>query len=152
MFVLISIALPVLVQLFAARINMKYWTIAFPGERGQNVVETWSEKQILDSYFPYWCEMMVKSGKGDFVNEADCIDDWCVVHWAVETDEWGNRLEKTIQELLDKEAKLGNERYDIHKRIVEMRGTEAPICWGHDDCSTSILMRCPWRIDCGDNK
>lgn len=63
---------------------MKYYQIAFPGEFGQDVVETWSTKQILNAYFPHWTKMMVQAGKGDFVNEADCIEDWIVVHWAVE--------------------------------------------------------------------
>jgi hypothetical protein len=33
--------------------------------------------------------------------------------------------------------------------IKQLRGEVAPACWGEDDCSTNILMRCPWRIDCG---
>ena len=62
----------------------------------------------------------------------------------------------TIQELLDKEAELANTghsksefRIIIHEEIKSLRGHDAPVCWGEDDCSTSILMRCPWRIDCG---
>ena len=58
-------------------------------------------------------------------------------------------MDNKLQKLLDKEAKLGNERYEVVKQIKEMRGTEPPVCWGEDDCSTLILMRCPWRIDCG---
>lgn len=60
-----------------------------------------------------------------------------------------------IQELLDKEAELSNRgqnndfRWIIHAEIKQLRGTDAPACWGEDDCSTSILSRCPWRIDCG---
>lgn len=60
-----------------------------------------------------------------------------------------------IQELLDKEAKLSNRgqnnefRWMIHAEIKQLRGNTAPSCWGHDDCSTNMLMRCPWRIDCG---
>ena len=62
----------------------------------------------------------------------------------------------TLQELLDQEARLSNEghgdsdfRKIIHEEIKVRRGSEAPICWGQDDCSTNMLMRCPWRIDCG---
>lgn len=62
----------------------------------------------------------------------------------------------TIQELLDQEAQISNRgqgdsdfRRIILEEIKARRGTEAPSCWGHDDCSTNILMRCPWRIDCG---
>lgn len=60
-----------------------------------------------------------------------------------------------IQDLLDKEAELSNRgqnndlRWIIHTEIKQLRGTEAPSCWGEDDCSTNMLMRCPWRIDCG---
>lgn len=71
---------------------IKYYTISFPGEFGQHVVETWSTTQILDSYFRYWCTKMIESGHGDQVSEEQCIDDWCVVHWAVETDQFGRKL------------------------------------------------------------
>lgn len=57
-----------------------------------------------------------------------------------------------IQELLNKEARLGNEQYEIHQKIIMLRGKEAPVCWGEDDCSTMIMVQCPWRIDCGDMK
>ena len=71
---------------------MKYWTIAYPGEYGQHVVEIFSEDQIIDSYFRYWCIKMIESGKGDDISRDRCIDDWIVVHWAKETDKWGNDL------------------------------------------------------------
>lgn len=65
---------------------------------------------------------------------------------------------KSIQDLLDEEARLANtghaksrEREKIHVEIVLRRGDTSPPCWGEDDCSTNMLMRCPWRIDCGDN-
>jgi hypothetical protein len=60
-----------------------------------------------------------------------------------------------IQELLDKEATMANEGHDNDFRkiilieIKQLRGNDAPECWGEDDCSTNTLMRCPWRIDCG---
>lgn len=63
----------------------------------------------------------------------------------------------TMQELLDKEAQLSNKgltkhefRVIILEEIKARRGNEAPVCWGEDDCSTMMLVRCPWRIDCGD--
>lgn len=63
-------------------------------------------------------------------------------------------MKKTIdiQKLLDKEARLGNERYEVVQQIKQLRGTEPPVCWGQDDCSTMMLVRCPWRIDCGSPK
>ena len=53
-----------------------------------------------------------------------------------------------LQELLDKEANLSNRRYHILQQIKAARGTEPPLCWGMDDCSTQIMSMCPWRIDC----
>lgn len=73
--------------------EVTYWAYAEPIHGGgHDVVRILTEKQILDSYFPYWCEQMVKAGRGDFVNERDCIDDWAVVHWAVKTDKDGRQL------------------------------------------------------------
>jgi hypothetical protein len=72
---------------------MKYWTIAFPGECGQHVVETWSEDQILSSaWYRNWVYKMVQANKHSLISDELAIDDWCVVHWAIETDEWGNKL------------------------------------------------------------
>lgn len=63
---------------------MKYYQISFPGEFGQDVLETWSEKQILDSYYRYWCTRMIQNVSAPVLDEKMCIDDWCAVHWAVE--------------------------------------------------------------------
>lgn len=57
-----------------------------------------------------------------------------------------------IQFLLDTEAQLGNTRLEIQERIIMLRGKNPPHCWGEDDCSTTMLVQCPWRIDCGDKK
>jgi len=73
---------------------MKYWTIAYMGEHGQLVCETFSEEQIIKSYFGYWSSRMTEAGKSDLINHQDCISDWCVVHWAVESDEFGRPLKK----------------------------------------------------------
>ena len=36
--------------------------------------------------------MMVQADKAHLMANQTAIDDWCVVHWAVETDQWGNSL------------------------------------------------------------
>jgi len=71
---------------------MKYYTIVFPGEFGQHVQETWNKEQILKVYWKHWNVKMFQAGKGDDVNEDNCISDWIVTHWAEETDEFGNKL------------------------------------------------------------
>lgn len=61
-----------------------------------------------------------------------------------------------IQDLLNQEALLANsgqdrspQRYEIHTAIRLARGSQEPVCFGADDCSTQILSCCPWRMDCG---
>lgn len=71
---------------------MKYWTIAFPGEFGQHVVETWSEEQIIKSYYTYWAGKMLENVKNPDLDKESCIDDWVTVHWAVRTNEWGDKI------------------------------------------------------------
>jgi len=41
-----------------------------------------SEKTILDYYYLYWCDRMVKAGKEDQISEDNYLDDWVVVNWA----------------------------------------------------------------------
>lgn len=65
---------------------MKKWSISFPGEHGQDVVETWTEDQIIASYYKYWAVRMVQAGHMDLSREQ-CIEDWKVVHWAWEAVE-----------------------------------------------------------------
>ena len=63
----------------------------------------------------------------------------------------------TIQELLNREAKLSNqglgaspERQQLLTTIRLMRDERyRPVCFGEDDCSTNMLSQCPWRMDCG---
>lgn len=63
-----------------------------------------------------------------------------------------------LQDLLDQEATLSNtglgdseERKQLHMLIRLSRDERyRPPCFGEDDCSTDMLSRCPWRIDCGE--
>ena len=71
---------------------MKYYTICFPGEYGQHVVETWSTEQILNSYMGYWSGQMESINKDDEITEENCIEDWITIHWAEETDQFGDKL------------------------------------------------------------
>lgn len=71
---------------------MKYYTIIYPGEFGQHVQETFSEEQILKSYWEYWKERMQSANRHELITKNNCIEDWKVVHWAEETDEFGNKL------------------------------------------------------------
>jgi hypothetical protein len=71
---------------------MKYWTIVFPGEFEQHVQETWSEDQIIKSYYTYWSTKMIQNVKDADLSRDKCIEDWIVIHWAIETNEFGRDL------------------------------------------------------------
>lgn len=71
---------------------MKYWTTCHPGEVGQYVQETFSEDQIIESYFKYWESKMLEVNLPELISKENCINDWCSIHWAAETDEFGNKL------------------------------------------------------------
>jgi len=43
---------------------------------------TLSTDQILDEYYTYWSTRMLKVNKLPNCTEANCIDDWAVIHWA----------------------------------------------------------------------
>lgn len=53
-----------------------------------------------------------------------------------------------LQELLDQQAI--KDTASLRKVIRLARGDTPPNCWSNDDCSTSFLAVCPWRIDCGE--
>lgn len=63
----------------------------------------------------------------------------------------------TLQDLLNREAKLCNaskgdssERQELLTMIRLKRDEQdRPPCFGEDDCSTSVLSQCAWRMDCG---
>lgn len=63
-----------------------------------------------------------------------------------------------LQDLLDREARLSNiglgntdERQELITMIrLKRDDAHRPDCFGLDDCSTMMLLRCPWRMDCGE--
>ena len=63
-----------------------------------------------------------------------------------------------LQSLLDQEAILSNDgKADSDERqklltFIRLKRDERyrPPCFGEDDCSTNMLIRCPWRFDCGE--
>lgn len=68
---------------------MKYWSISYPDENDNDVVETLSEDEIIAQYYPYWSSRMIeKYGQKEFDeiwSKKECIEDWVVVHWAWES-------------------------------------------------------------------
>lgn len=50
------------------------------------ITVVWSEQEILDHYWDRWKSAMIaKYGEGhELITEQACIEDFVVVHWAVE--------------------------------------------------------------------
>ena len=57
-----------------------------PDENDRPVYETFSEKEIIEMYWPYWYKQMCKKyGKAHVdsnYTRKDCVEDWVVIHWA----------------------------------------------------------------------
>ena len=68
---------------------MKYWTICYPDNEDNVVYETLSDEDILNQYWDYWygkmCQKFGKEHVDANYSKQDCIDDWCIVHWATES-------------------------------------------------------------------
>ena len=67
--------------------NEAYYTYWEPAEDGVTPVEIkLSESQIINYYWDYWRGRMIeKYGQECFeehYSTKDCIEDWCIVHWA----------------------------------------------------------------------
>jgi hypothetical protein len=75
---------------------MKYYSYnEYDPDPNARTIKTFSEQEILDIYYPYWKEQMIKKfGEKVFYEVYDtkesCISDWIVINWAWETDEPGN--------------------------------------------------------------
>jgi len=72
---------------------MRYWTIVTPADTKSctPIYETLSETEILEQYWDYWSSRMIaKYGEDEFHrtwSKQDCIDDWCIIHWAWESND-----------------------------------------------------------------
>lgn len=68
---------------------MRYWRITYPDDNDQDVVETWSEEDVKQKYWPYWYGKMCDKFGKEYVDQnytfEDCLDDWIVVNWAWES-------------------------------------------------------------------
>jgi hypothetical protein len=61
---------------------MRWFRWLEPGVDGEPLTLEASEAEILENYFPYWCDQMRKVGKGNQISHAACVEDFTVVHWA----------------------------------------------------------------------
>lgn len=65
---------------------MKHWIYVEPASE-TSTLPVWtilSDRAILAQYYSYWCTRMWQAGKGDELDEQQCIEDWVSTHWAIE--------------------------------------------------------------------
>jgi hypothetical protein len=62
---------------------MRIFEIAYPTEDG-DMVEILTDDDIRQQYYPYWCQKMIMNVPNADLSLENCIEDWCIVHWAVE--------------------------------------------------------------------
>lgn len=63
---------------------MRFFRWLEPDAAGEPVERTITDEEILTQYYPWWHTEMVRIGKGHLVSNQNCVDDFCVVHWAYE--------------------------------------------------------------------
>ena len=72
-------------RIFGKKEKKWKWVEQCETEAGwQSVEMIWTETQILDHYYDWWCEQMTKRDKAHMINRKECIADFCVVNRAVE--------------------------------------------------------------------
>lgn len=53
-----------------------------PGESGEDLVYTLTEREILNNYFPVWVRLMWRAGKEKLISPKNCLEDWITIHYA----------------------------------------------------------------------
>lgn len=71
-------------RIFGKKEKKYKWIEQGETEEDEPVEMIWTETQILDHYYDWWCEQMTKLDKAHMINRNECIADFCVVNWAVE--------------------------------------------------------------------
>lgn len=64
--------------------NERIFLYVEPGDFGIPVEIYVTETEIIAQYYPSWAKRMRELGKGDQISHENCIDDFCISHWAVE--------------------------------------------------------------------
>lgn len=63
---------------------MKLYEIAYLDKNNNDVVEILTQDEIIAQYWEYWSERMREIGREAEISIQRCIEDWCVIHWAIE--------------------------------------------------------------------
>lgn len=52
------------------------------GSENEEIVRFATKKDILDFYYDFWKEKMILVHKEHLINEENCIEDFCTIHYA----------------------------------------------------------------------
>ena len=65
---------------------MKRYRFIEPGPDDSVVEVVLTEDEIISEYWEFWSRKMIeKYGQGhELITASNCVDDWCVTHWAME--------------------------------------------------------------------
>ena len=47
-----------------------------------------TEEDVLDHYWEHWKDRMTKANKTELITESNCIEDFIIVNWAVECEDY----------------------------------------------------------------
>jgi hypothetical protein len=63
------------------------------GEEDNEIIRFATKQDILNSYYEFWKEKMVKVNKEHLINEENCIEDFCSIHYAQQIKPQPNLIE-----------------------------------------------------------
>jgi hypothetical protein len=63
---------------------MKLYEIAYPDDKGNDIVERLTEDEIIEQYYTYWSTKMIQNCPNEPITRERCIEDWVTIHWAIE--------------------------------------------------------------------
>lgn len=64
---------------------MRYWKSIYPDNKGRIIIKIVSEDEILQNYWNFWKEKMLKAKKDrKLITKKNCIEDWVTENWALE--------------------------------------------------------------------
>lgn len=66
---------------------MRYFSYVVPDENDWEITKmVYSELEILQEFWEYWCKEMKGNGFGELISREACIQDWVAYRWAQPED------------------------------------------------------------------
>lgn len=66
---------------------MRYYSYIIPDDNETEITKIiYSEQEVLEEFWEYWCTEMRGNGYADLITKENCISDWTALHWAQRED------------------------------------------------------------------